>query len=264
LKIIPAPWTGRRCFFCERHRQLSVLLQFLAAFPHQTPAPVFPAPEAKRQVAKTVPRLSSARAFSAAGAIKCPPFRFSLCVLRLILNCGLPKIRHARMWSGARAGPLARLSTAGFAAPSGERNLAMRHFLRHRWRAALTFIVLLLLAFACLVLFAKRTDITWANAVRIREGMNLKEVEEILGGPPRLEGYVTTDGDCYDWREYTSEGKPDREYGVIVRSWLSDRAAVSVDFNGGRVWTVGIVKHPSLVERLLDWLRDIPYLTRRP
>jgi hypothetical protein len=33
----------------------------------------------------------------------------------------------------------------------------------------------------------ENTTITWTNALRIRQGMDLDQVEKILGGPPRIE-----------------------------------------------------------------------------
>jgi hypothetical protein len=125
----------------------------------------------------------------------------------------------------------------------------------------LAFAVVLLSGLSFIIFTSTRTRITGSNGYRIRPGMTLAEVEEILGGPPRIEGNWPlarmANDRFWDRRECSREGKHDSEYGYVTRAWYSDAALISVAFEGERVTVCGIMENPRLVRRIETWLRSL-------
>jgi hypothetical protein len=88
-----------------------------------------------------------------------------------------------------------------------------------------------------------RPGVTRANCERIRDGMTLRQVEDLLGGPPT---YTDEPGGT----TFTDYSKLPTE-----RAWLAAEGTVTVRFMQGRVQSCRWQQRPLLdrLRRLLPW-----------
>jgi hypothetical protein len=106
-----------------------------------------------------------------------------------------------------------------------------------------------------------KTQITAANAARIRHGMSSEEVQEIFGGPPRIESSQSSTPSLEDLVDLVVMGRAGNGERVdlgYLQSWASDEFAALVFFKRGKVATVWCVpqKQPDALDRALSWLRS--------
>jgi hypothetical protein len=126
---------------------------------------------------------------------------------------------------------------------------------RRRFLFVALLIVMVVLSLG-VCLLPPRTAITRDNAERIRLGMTLADVEEILGGPERDETTGPTERDPnFDGPEFNQEylaGKPDPS----MYAWQADRVAILVLIGpDNRVVDFAIRLSRRTQETMLDMLR---------
>src|SRR5438552_11362330 len=115
----------------------------------------------------------------------------------------------------------------------------MRRFLNRRWVSVPAFIAVGLMASSYFVFMAAKpkTQITAANAARIRHGMSSEEVQEIFGGPPRIEGSQSSTPSLEDLVDQVVMGRAgngERVDSGYLQDWVSDELATLAIFRGDK------------------------------
>jgi hypothetical protein len=129
---------------------------------------------------------------------------------------------------------------------------------RKRWALVIVLLAVLGCAAFGAALYFARSDITPANAAKLREGMTLAEVEQVLGGPARFEydGLVTPDA---DWKTINKFSERRVEGVAMTKRWNSASVSVDADFDrdGRLIASYSLPCRPAeenLIDRLRRWL----------
>jgi outer membrane protein assembly factor BamE (lipoprotein component of BamABCDE complex) len=103
--------------------------------------------------------------------------------------------------------------------------------------------------------------ITRENALKIKPGMTLKEVEKILGGPARFDydGVVTSEGATFDQEDRKAVRRlqqPVPKTAVRTLRWGSGTITIDIHFDAeGRCLPFGYMLHQPAPETLIEMIR---------